>query len=80
MQFVARWIASVGACFFLFPVAFVLWRGPDEWLGYLGAMALMFFLQFGGLPGYWLIPAIAGTLIGLAWHVWAERPVEAEAP
>jgi hypothetical protein len=79
MQFVARWIASVGACFFLFPVAFVLWRGPDEWFGYLGAMMLMFILQFVGPHGYWLMPASVGTVIGFAWHVWAEGPVEANA-
>ncbi len=69
MAFVRRWLAAIAVAFLLFPVAFVLWNGPDADFGVLGSMALMMILQFISPFDLWLIPLGAGSVVALAWHV-----------
>jgi hypothetical protein len=73
MAFAGRWLAVMAVAFVMFPVAFVLWNGPDADVGLLGGMVLMMFLQFISPLDLWLIPFGAGTVIALAWHVVARR-------
>ena len=68
MAFAGRWLVSVTIMFVLFPVAFVLWSGPDADFGLLGGMILMMFLQFISPYDLWMIPLGVGTGVALGWH------------
>ena len=71
MIFVLRWLASLAVAFLLFPVAFILWNGPDAQFGYLGGIVIAMFGQFFSPGHLWLIPLAAGTVLALVWHLWA---------
>lgn len=68
MTFFIRWLVSVVICFLVFPIIIVIWRGPDADFGYIGGAVLIFFLQFTGHRGLWLIPIGIGTFSALFWH------------
>ena len=67
-----RWVIAVALAFLLFPVAFIVWNGPDATFGHLGGIVLMLFMQFISPLQLWLIPLAVGTVAGLAWHAYAE--------
>lgn len=71
MALIVRWLLAAVACFLIFPVAFVLWKGPDNQFGYAGGMFLMLFLQFSSPYSFWKIPLAIGTALGLGWHIAA---------
>ena len=69
MALMGRWLLAVVVCFLLFPVAFILWNGPDNQFGYVGGMILMLFLQFASPYSFWKIPLGIGTALALGWHI-----------
>jgi hypothetical protein len=73
MTFIERWLASVVLAFLLYPVALVLWHGPDRDFGFGGGIILMMFIQFISPFGLWRVPLAAGTAAAFAWHLFAVR-------
>lgn len=68
LAFLAEWLVSMAAAFILFPVAFVLWNGPDADFGLAGGMTMMFFVQFISPHNLWILPMGMGTSAALIWH------------
>ena len=73
MKFLERWVVTTALAFILFPILFVLWRGPDNEFGYVGAMEIMLGAQFMSPLELWRIPLVAGLAVALIWQFLAWR-------
>jgi hypothetical protein len=78
MTFGTRWLAAVVAAFALFPIAVVVWNGPDADFGFVGGIILMAFLQFVSPYCLWFIPLAAGTTVAAGWQILANKRSERE--